>query len=128
MTERQASDANKLVVIVIDDDSAVCSSLKFSLELEGFAVRVYGSGTELLADGKFADGDCFVVDQRMPDMNGLELIARLRRERVLTPAILLVSQHNQAVAMRAAEADIPIVEKPLFNNTLVEKIRAVCRR
>jgi FixJ family two-component response regulator len=127
-TRRQAGEAKKSLVVVVDDDPAVCSSLKFSLELEGFAVRIYGSAAELLADGKLDDGDCLVVDQRMPDMNGMELIARLRDRHVRTPAILLVSQHNPALSMRAAMADVPIVEKPLLNDALVEKIREVCRR
>jgi two-component system, LuxR family, response regulator FixJ len=126
-TERQGGNTKKPLVVVVDDDPAVCSSLKFSLELEGFSVCVYGSAAELLA-GNLADGDCFVIDQRMPDMNGMELIATLRGKRVATPAILLVSQNNPALAMRAAQAEIPIVEKPLFNNSLVEKIREVCRR
>ncbi len=126
-TQRQAGEAKRLLVVVVDDDPAVCSSLKFSLELEGFAVRIYGSAAELLGDGKL-DGDCFVVDQRMPDMNGMELIARLRDQHVRTPAILLVSQNNPALAKRAAAADVPIVEKPLFSNALVEKIREACRR
>ena len=116
------------MVVVVDDDPAVSSSLKFSLELEGFAVRIYSSAAELLAEGKLDETDCLVVDQRMPDMNGMELIARLRDRQVRTPAILLVSQHNPAVSMRAALADVPIVEKPLLNDALVEKIREACRR
>jgi FixJ family two-component response regulator len=101
--------------------------LKFSLELEGFAVRIYGGAAEVFADGKLEDGDCLVVDQRMPDMNGMELIARLRERHVRTPAILLLSKHNPAVSMRAALAEVPVVEMPLFNNALVDKIREACR-
>jgi FixJ family two-component response regulator len=127
-TQRQAGKAKKSMVVVVDDDPAVSSSLKFSLELEGFAVRIYSSAAELLAEGKLDETDCLVVDQRMPDMNGMELIARLRDRQVRTPAILLVSQHNPAVSMRAALADVPIVEKPLLNDALVEKIREACRR
>src|SRR5690242_5115044 len=115
------------VIAVVDDDSAVCNSLKFSLELEGFAVRVYRSGAEFLAAGNFRDCSCLIVDQRMPGMSGMELIAELRQRKVSTPAILIISQPNKVLSARAVEARVPIVEKPLLNNALIEKIHEVCR-
>jgi len=114
------------IIAVIDDDPAVCNSLKFSLELEGFAVRAYRSGAEFLAAGDFRDCKCFVIDQRMPAMNGMELIAELRRRNVSAPAILIISQPNRVLSARAAEAHVPIIEKPLLSNALVDKIREVC--
>ena len=115
------------VVAVVDDDPAVCNSLKFSLELEGFVVRAYYSGAELLDADDLLDCKCFVVDQRMPAMSGMELIAALRARRIFTPAILIISQPNAALTARAATADVPIVEKPLLGNALVERIREACR-
>ena len=116
------------VIAVIDDDPAVCSSLKFSLELEGFIVRVYGSGAELLAAGQLEACNCFVIDQRMPGMNGMELIAKLRQQNLQTPAILILSQPNPVLSARADKANIPIVEKPLLGNALVDRIREACQR
>jgi len=116
------------VVVIVDDDPAVCGSLKFSLELEGFAVRAYAGAGELLHAGDLSVCDCFVIDQRMPVMSGMELIAKLRDRDVLTPAILLISDPNPALSARAIAANIPIVEKPLLGNSLVEKIREVCQR
>jgi FixJ family two-component response regulator len=114
------------VIAVVDDDPAVCNSLKFSLELEGFAVRAYRSGREFLAAGEFRDCSCFIIDQRMPVISGMELIAELRQRKVSTPAILIISQPNKVLSARAAEACVSIVEKPLLNNALVEKIRELC--
>jgi FixJ family two-component response regulator len=125
-TPRNELTVEPPLIVVIDDDPAVCNSLKFSLELEGFTVRVYGSGAEFLATKSFSDCKCFVIDQRMPGMSGMELIADLRRRNVSTPAILIISQPNRVLSARAAEADVPIVEKPLLNNALVDKIREVC--
>jgi FixJ family two-component response regulator len=116
------------VVIVVDDDPAVCNSLKFSLELEGFAVRAYHSAKELLDSDDFGDCRCFVVDQRMPAMSGMELIAKLRQRNVTTPAILILSHPNPALNARAAIAEVPIVEKPLLGNALVDRIREACQR
>jgi two-component system, LuxR family, response regulator FixJ len=115
------------IVAVVDDDPAVCNSLKFSLELEGFVVHIYPSAAEFLAADKFRDCGCFVIDQRMPEMSGMELIACLRERKVATPAILIVSHLNAALSSRAASANVPIVEKPLLSDALVEKIREVCR-
>jgi two-component system, LuxR family, response regulator FixJ len=102
--------------------------LKFSLELEGFGVRAYGSAPELLNAGDLAACDCFVIDQRMPAMNGMELIAKLRDLKIQTPAILLISHPNPALSARAAIAGVPVVEKPLLSDTLVDKIREACAR
>jgi two-component system, LuxR family, response regulator FixJ len=115
------------VVVIVDDDPAVCNSLQFSLELEGFVVRAYGDPAEFLEADETAC-DCLVIDQRMPGMSGMELITKLRALNVRTPAILLVSQSNPLVAARAAAAAVPIVEKPLFGNALLEQIRNACGR
>jgi two-component system, LuxR family, response regulator FixJ len=116
------------IIVVVDDDPAVCGSLKFALELEGFVVRTYGNAAELLEAGDFAACDCLVVDQKMPGMSGIDLIAELRALEVQTPAILLLGQPSLAVLSRAARVAVPIVEKPLLGNTLLERIREACER
>lgn len=129
VTMQEAEIAGKRpIVAVVDDDPAVCSSLKFALELEGFAVRIFGSGAELLQAGNVDGCSCVVVDHKMPDMSGLEVIEKLHTRNVLTPAILLVSNPNAAISARAAKGAIPVVEKPLFGNALVERIREACAR
>jgi len=123
---RSSSKGGTPIVAIVDDDPAVCGSLKFSLELEGFGVRAYGGAAELLDAGDLTACDCFVIDQRMPAMTGMELIAKLRNLKVQAPAILLISHPNPALSARAAIAGVPVVEKPLFSNTLVDKIREAC--
>ena len=114
------------VVVIVDDDPAVRNSLKFSLEVEGFLVRAYGSGAELLNARDLPICGCFVVDQKMPGMTGLDLIAKLRDQHISVPAILMTSHPNAALTASAARADIPIVEKPLLGNALIDRIRAAC--
>jgi len=126
MTEGPQATAKRPVIAVVDDDPAVCGSLKFALELEGFAVRTYHSGAELFHVGDFEGFDCFVVDQRMPGMTGMELVEVLRARRIMTPVILIISHANAALSARAQKAAIPIVEKPLLGNALVERIREAC--
>jgi two-component system response regulator FixJ len=125
--ERGQAVVRNPVVAVVDDDPAVCSSLKFSLELEGFSVRTYRSADELLRTDDAAACDCLVIDQRMPGMSGMELIERLRLSQVSTPAVLIISHPNPALLARAVKAAVPIVEKPLLGNALIERIREACQ-
>jgi len=111
------------VVIVIDDDAAVRGSLKFALETEGIAVRTYSTGAELLDEPDLATFACFVVDQKLPGMSGLDLVAALRKRHIAAPAILITSHPTILLQERAARAGIPIIEKPLLGNALFERVR-----
>jgi FixJ family two-component response regulator len=114
------------VVVIVDDDPAVGNSLKFSLEIEGFVVRFYESGMDLLNERTLSDCICLVVDQKMPGIAGLDLIAELRDRDVTAPAILITSYPNAGLARRAAGVNVPIVEKPLLNDALLDLIRNAC--
>jgi len=119
------STAPELIIVVIDDDLAVRNSLKFSLEIEGLTVRSYETGEELLRANDLERCDCFVVDQKMPGMSGLDLIATLRARQINAPAILITSHPGLLLRERAKNAGIPIIEKPLLGNALFDKIRDV---
>jgi two-component system, LuxR family, response regulator FixJ len=123
MGRQGASSTSNLVIAVIDDDSAVRNSLKFLLELEGLVVRIYTNGAELMGAGDLARCDCLVVDQNMPEPKGLDLIALLRAREFNAPAILITSHPSASLRDRAAKARVPIVEKPLLGNALLDKIR-----
>lgn len=115
--------ARVAVVGVVDDDPAVRNSLKFSLEIEGFAVGVYANAGELLNESDLSRFNCFVIDQYMPGLNGLDLVTRLHEQRVSVPAILITTHPSKVLLARAQEANVQIVEKPLLGNTLVDRIR-----
>jgi two-component system, LuxR family, response regulator FixJ len=125
MKNQGALSNSGLVVIVISDDLAVRNSLKFWLEIEGLTVRGYVSGADLLDAGDLARCDCYVVDQKMSVMSGLDLIAQLRDRHFAAPAILIASHPSRSLREQAEKADIPIVEKPLLGNGLLDKIRDV---
>jgi two-component system, LuxR family, response regulator FixJ len=122
-TKKQDLSLARSVVVIVEDDPAVRNSLKFSLELEGFDVRTYASGADLLDAHDVCAGSCLVIDQRMPDLSGLDLITMLRDRQISAPAILITSHPNAWVRKRAADAHVPIIEKPLLGNALVDQIR-----
>jgi two-component system, LuxR family, response regulator FixJ len=123
MTRQGELSVSRPLVIVVDDDVAVRNSLKFSLEVEGFAVRAYSGGIELLKDSELLRGGCLVIDQNMPGMQGLDLVAQLRARDVAMPAILITSSPTAALSERAAKAGVAIVEKPLLGTALLDRIR-----
>jgi FixJ family two-component response regulator len=117
------------LVIVVDDDVAVRNSLKFSLEVEGFMVRVYAGASELLGEADLpGGGSCLVVDQNMPGMNGLDLVEHLRARAVAVPAILMTGSLTRALSERATKAGVPVVEKPFLGTILVDRIRDLFSR
>lgn len=111
-------------VIVVDDDDAVRRSLKFALELEGLAVRLYCSGSNLLADRDIPDRGCLVIDYYMPGIDGVELVSRLRERHVALPAILITAKATSDMRARAARAGFcQVLDKPLEDSSLIDSIR-----
>jgi two-component system, LuxR family, response regulator FixJ len=116
------------VLLVVDDDVAVLNSLKFCLEIEGFAVRLYDRAQALLSEPEWPESGCLVIDCHMPGMSGLELLARLRRDSVALPVIMITGHPSVALRRQAAEAEVTLIEKPLLGNGLVDAIRAAVRK
>jgi two-component system, LuxR family, response regulator FixJ len=123
MTQARSAPARSMV-LVIDDDPAVRNSLKFALEVEGFSVQVYPTGTALLDEDDMPKSGCLVADYNLPGMNGLDLLQLLRERDVRLPAILITSHPTDAVRSRATSAGVRLIEKPLLNDTLFQCIRS----
>jgi FixJ family two-component response regulator len=112
-------------ILVVDDDPAVRNSLQFLLEVEGFPVRTYSNGDELLKEATLPERGCLVIDYQLPGISGLELIAQLRGRKVALPAVLVTTRPNAIVRSRAAEAGVPIIEKPLLTEDLFQCIQTM---
>ncbi|HEX7089328.1 MAG TPA: sigma-54 dependent transcriptional regulator [Longimicrobiales bacterium] len=114
-----------LRVLVVDDESAILHTLQILLRGEGFEVAVARSGREALE--RFADfrPDVVLTDIRMPGMDGLELLATLRKEDPEVPVILMTAQASLQSAVQAVnEGAFYYLQKPFSNGDLV----ALCRR
>lgn len=113
------------IVLVLDDDEAVRESLKFALELEGFAVRVCADGGELLAHPDLDRASCLVLDYRMPAMDGFEVLTHLAARGAELPVILITSNVSPSLRHRAAGAGVlQVLEKPLSDSALLENIHS----
>lgn len=113
-------------VIIVDDDDAVRQSLMFSLALEGFQVRAFRNGEELLAERELPARACLVIDYCMPSLDGLSLVGRLRQSAIALPAILITTKATAEIRRRAALCGCrAVLEKPLEDNSLADCIRDV---
>jgi two-component system response regulator FixJ len=115
----------KPVVYVVDDDAGVLGSLRFLLETDGFEVRTFRNGAALLSAARSTGVDCFVIDYKMPDMNGLDLAGRLRRRDIAAPVILITGYPDENISARAEAAGVKdVLLKPLLEESLVTRIRS----
>jgi two-component system, LuxR family, response regulator FixJ len=124
MVEDAHEDLSKAIILVIDDDAAVRNSLKFLLELEGFEVRLYASGSALLNERDLPSDVCVVIDQVVPGLSGLETIDLMRRGGLNCPAVLVISTRNVEVRDGARRRGIAIVKKPFLQQALLDAIAA----
>ena len=116
----------KAMIYVVDDDLDVLGSLQFLLETDGFVVRTFKSGAALLRDEASDKADCFVIDYKMPDMNGLDLANRLRKRDIAAPIILITGYPDETIPTKAATAGISqVLRKPHLEENLVSRIRDV---
>ena len=115
---------SKPTVYVVDDDADVLGSLRFLLETDGFNVRTFRSGAALLNAVRSTGVDCFVLDYKMPDMNGLDLAGRLRNRDIAAPVILITGYPDENISARAEAAGVRhVMLKPLLDESLVSRIR-----
>ena len=115
---------SKTMICVVDDDADLLAALRFSLQVHGYAVRTYPSAEALLSDDSdLIGGSCFIVDQNLPGLNGLELMKTLRRRGLDGPALLITTYPNAPVREAAARLGLRIVEKPLLGDALMQAVR-----
>lgn len=115
------------MIFLVEDDEPLREALRLTFEVEGFQVRAFADAESLLVDTEAPAGGCLVLDQKLPGMDGLELVMDLRARGVDLPTVLITTP-TAAVIRRAAACGVPLVEKPLLNQTLVNTVLALLGR
>tara|TARA_B100000287_G_scaffold111449_2_gene103840 strand:+ start:245 stop:934 length:690 start_codon:yes stop_codon:yes gene_type:complete len=115
-------------VVLIDDDNHILTSVSVSLRSEGWDVETYPDGEKGLIALQRNPPDIAILDIKMPRIDGMELLKRLRATSNL-PVIFLTSKDDEideALGLRMGADDY--ITKPFSQKLLVERIRAVLRR
>jgi two-component system, LuxR family, response regulator FixJ len=111
-------------VYVVDDDETIRSSLTALLLAAGNAPRAYESARDLLSDCDDLAPGCIVTDFRMPVMDGLELLRRLKDRMVPHPVILLSGYGDIRVAVEAFKAGaVDFIQKPYDDSAVLMAVR-----
>ena len=115
-------------IALVDDDRNILTSVSMTLEAEGFAVRTYTDGAEALRGMSQQPVDLAVLDIKMPRMDGMELLERLRKASDV-PVIFLTSKDDEIdelMGLRMGADDY--IKKPFSQRLLIERIRTLLRR
>ena len=115
-------------IALVDDDCNILTSVSIALEAEGFKVRTYTDGAEALRGLTAQPADLAVLDIKMPRMDGMELLQRLRKTSAV-PVIFLTSKDDEIdelLGLRMGADDY--IKKPFSQKLLIERIRTLIRR
>ncbi|MFA5968008.1 MAG: response regulator transcription factor [Sphingomonas sp.] len=115
-------------IALVDDDRNILTSLSIALQAEGFLTRVYSDGASALKALIDNPPDLAIFDIKMPQMDGLELLRRLREKSTL-PVIFLTSKDDELdEALGLAMGADDYIAKPFSQRLLIARVRAILRR
>ena len=115
-------------IALVDDDQNIITSVSLLLESEGFEVDTYSDGEQALIGLRRRPADLGVFDIKMPRMDGMELLSKIRASDQM-PVIFLTSKDDEldeALGLRMGADDY--ITKPFSQRLLLERVRAVLRR
>ncbi|MEA4838959.1 MAG: response regulator transcription factor [Rhodospirillaceae bacterium] len=116
-------------VLIVEDDAATARSLELMLKAEGMVVDSSSMGEDGLEIGKLYDYDIILLDLQLPDIDGYEVLRRLRAARIQTPVLILsgLADADKKVKGLGSGAD-DYLTKPFDRAELVARIQAIVRR
>ncbi|WP_309628228.1 response regulator [Brevundimonas sp.] len=116
---------NTIAVLIAEDDDAVRDALVILLRSEGIRARAFATGADLLANLPEVESACVITDVRMPDMDGAEVVRRLRGLKGEAWPIIVITGHadvSMAVQMMKSGV-VDFIEKPFDPYRLLEAVR-----
>ena len=115
-------------IALVDDDRNILTSVSIALEAEGYRIVTYNDGAAALDGFKQSQPDLAILDIKMPRMDGMELLRRLRQKSDM-PVIFLTSKDeeiDELFGLKMGADDF--IKKPFSQRLLVERVKAVLRR
>ena len=116
-------------VLIVDDEPNVRLTYRTALETEGLEVREAPDGLAALDAMNERQFDLAILDMRMPEVSGLELLERMRQQGIQTPVVIVTAYGDISHAVRAMKLGaIDFLEKPLIPETLRAMVAEILRR
>ena len=116
---------DRRAILVVDDDLGIRETLHWVLRAHGFQVTTAGSGARGLALGRSSRFDLLLIDLRLPDVSGMDMVRSLQREGSEVPFVLVSAFVTDPVAREARELGaIGVWAKPLTIDDVVVNVRA----
>ncbi len=116
-------------LLVVEDDRSIADFLATGLRQEGFAVDVSADGVDGLAKARAGGYDAAIVDVMLPKLDGLSLVAALRRASVTTPVLFLSARHTVDDRVKGLQTGgDDYLTKPFAFQELVARVQALTRR
>ena len=113
-------------VFLVDDDDGVRDSLRLILEISGFDVEDYGSTAEFVDCASRSPCGCLILDQNLPDTNGLDFLASPAGRDLGMPVIVVTADGSAALRARACELGVAaFFDKPVDSDRLMAVIEQV---
>jgi two-component system, OmpR family, response regulator ChvI len=115
-------------IALVDDDHNLLTSVSIALETDGHRIMTYSDGASALESFKTSPPDLAILDIKMPRMDGMELLQRLRQKSDM-PVIFLTSKEEQideVLALKVGADDY--IRKPFSHRLLLERVKALLRR
>jgi two-component system, LuxR family, response regulator FixJ len=117
--------ADGAIVYAVDDDVAMRESLAFLLDAAGFTVVAFETASSFLEALPGIDSGCVVTDVRMPGIDGIELLRRVKQAKPALSVIVITAHGEIPLAVQAMKLGaIDFLEKPFEDERLIEAIRA----
>ncbi|WP_329120261.1 response regulator transcription factor [Streptomyces sp. NBC_01465] len=128
-TEMLRPDGSPVRVLVVDDEASLAELLSMALRYEGWEVRSAGDGAGAVRSARDFRPDAVVLDVMLPDMDGLQVLGRLRRELPEVPVLFLTAKDSveDRIAGLTAGGD-DYVTKPFSLEEVVARLRGLIRR
>lgn len=112
-------------VYIVDDDRAVRESTALYLETQALTVRTFSSAAEFLEAAPAVAPGCVLTDLRMPGMDGLELLRRLKQQNLPLSVVVMTAYGEVALAVQALKAGASdFIEKPFAGEALLNAIES----
>lgn len=118
------TQAEAAMVFVLDDEPAVCDSLRDLLESEHYQVRTFDSPTKFLQSATARSNACLILDLKMPEINGLDVLQALMLRKPKLPTIVLTANAEvPAIVLAMKSGAVNLLEKPCSDQQLLDAVR-----